>query len=76
MAKQVTDIKRLTKDVELEMRVEDWCGYEIRFANVDGEWMAIMQDVARALNMKGYHLSERIPDSEQLRIPIQASDIG
>lgn len=71
MAKQVTDVRRLTKDVELETRTEDWCGNEIRFVNVDGEWMAVLHDVALALNMKGYHLSERIPDSEMLRVPIK-----
>lgn len=76
MTKQVTDVKRLTKETRLEIRIEEWCGYDIHFVNVDGEWLAVLKDVANALNMKGFHLSERIPDSEMLRVPIHVSDIG
>lgn len=65
------NVKRLSKDTELETRVENWCGYDIHFVNFEGEWMAVLKDVAMALNMKGYHLAERIPDSEMLKVPMK-----
>ena len=33
------------------MRVENWCGYEIRFVEVDGEWWAILKDICDALGL-------------------------
>ena len=30
------------------MRVEIWCGYDIRFVEVNGEWYAILKDKRQA----------------------------
>ena len=30
------------------MRVENWCGYDIRFVEVNGEWYAILKDKCAA----------------------------
>ncbi len=32
------------------MKVENWNNYKIRFAEVDGEWLAVAKDVANALD--------------------------
>ena len=34
------------------MRVENWCGYDIRFVEVNGEWYAILKDICDALGLK------------------------
>lgn len=31
-----------------EMKIENWCGYDIRFINIDGEWWAILKDICDA----------------------------
>lgn len=39
------------------MRVENWCGYDIRFVEVDGEWMAILKDVCDALGLVAFKVA-------------------
>lgn len=34
------------------MRIEKWCGHEIRFIEVKGEWWAVATDVCQALGLK------------------------
>lgn len=29
----------------MDIRVENWCGYDIRFVEQDGEWWAILKDI-------------------------------
>lgn len=46
-----------------EMKIENWCGYNIRFINIDGEWWAILKDICDALNLKTKDVAQRInPD--------------
>lgn len=71
MEKNQFNIKRLTKEVELEMRNEEWCGYNIRFFNIEGEWMAVLKDVADAVGIQTAKLAQRIPDQEMLRVPVK-----
>lgn len=45
------------------MKVENWCGYDIRFINIDGEWWAILKDICDALNLRTKDVAQRIsPD--------------
>ena len=45
------------------MRTENWCGYDIRFIEIDGEWYAILKDICDALKLKAKDVSQRInPD--------------
>lgn len=48
-----------------EIRIEEWCGYEIRFIKCDGEWMAILKDVCDALNLRTDAVANRL-DSDML----------
>lgn len=31
------------------MRVEKWCGHDVRFVEIDGEWWAVIDDIYKAL---------------------------
>ena len=46
-----------------EMKIENWCGYDIRFININDEWWAILKDICDALNLKTKDVAQRInPD--------------
>ena len=42
------------------MRVENWNGHTIRFVEKDGEWWAVLADVANALELEAKHINERL----------------
>ena len=56
------------------MRIENWCGYNIRFIEQDGEWWAILKDICDALKLKTWHVSERL-DPDML-IKVKVCDLG
>lgn len=58
-----------------EMRIEKWCGYDIRFIKYDGEWWAILKDICDALGLKTFKISQRLSPEMMERIPIEVSDI-
>ena len=58
------------------MRIENWCGHEIRFIEKDGEWWAILKDICDALKLKSKHVSQRL-DSDMLeRVLVETSEDG
>lgn len=45
------------------MRTENWCGHDIRFVEINGEWWAILKDICDALKLKTFDVSQRLsPD--------------
>ena len=56
------------------MKIENWCGYNIRFIEQDGEWWAILKDICDALKLKTWGVSERL-DPDML-IKVNVSDLG
>ena len=54
------------------MRKESWCGYEIRFVKVNGEWYAILKDICDALNLRTDKVASRLdPDMlERVRVDV------
>lgn len=58
-----------------EMRTENWCGYEIRFIEKDGEWWAILKDICDALNLKTFKVSQRLDPSMLTRVKVETCDI-
>ena len=45
------------------MRTENWCGYDIRFVEINGEWWAILKDICDALGLRTAKIAERLsPD--------------
>lgn len=56
------------------MRTEGWCGHEIRFVEVNGEWYAILKDICDALRLRTDAIASRL-DSDMLeRVLIETSD--
>ncbi|MBO5319021.1 MAG: hypothetical protein J6B01_04950 [Ruminococcus sp.] len=53
------------------MRIENWCGHEIRFIERDGEWWAILKDICDALNLKTFKISQRLDPDMLIRIPVE-----
>ena len=56
------------------MRIENWCGYDIRFVEIDGHWYAILKDICDALHLRTAKIAERLDPSmlERVRIPSKA----
>lgn len=48
------------------IRVENWCGYSIRFVEHDGAWYAVLKDICDALGLRTDNTKLRI-DSLHLR---------
>lgn len=57
------------------MRVENWCGYDIRFVEQNGEWYAILKDICRALDLKTFKVSQRLDSDMMTRVRIDSCDI-
>lgn len=56
------------------MRTESWCGHDIRFVEVDGEWWAILKDICDALRLRTDAIARRL-DSDMLeRVLVESSD--
>lgn len=53
------------------MRVENWCGYDIRFVEIDGEWWAILKDICDALDLKTFKVSQRLDPDMMIRVPVE-----
>lgn len=58
------------------MKIENWCGHNIRFMEVNGEWYAILKDICDALGLKTFHVSQRLDSTMLERVKVGASDIG
>lgn len=54
------------------MRTENWCGYDIRFIEIDGEWYAILKDICDALRLRAKDVSQRISPNMLERVRIEA----
>lgn len=56
------------------MRVENWCGYDIRFVEINGEWWAILKDICDALDLHTFKVSQRLDPSMLERVSVEVSD--
>jgi prophage antirepressor-like protein len=59
------------------VRTENWCGYDIRFIEINGEWYAILKDICDALKLRAKDVSQRISPNmlERVRIEAGSSDL-
>ena len=56
------------------MRTESWCGHDIRFVEVNGEWYAILKDICDALRLRTDAIASRL-DSDMLeRVIVETSE--
>lgn len=56
------------------MRTENWCGYDIRFIEIDGEWYAILKDICDALRLRTDKIASRLSPSMLERVLVDTSD--
>lgn len=56
-------------------KVEKWCGYDIRFVEINGKWMAVLKDICDALDLRAYKVSQRLDPRLLERVSIEVSDI-
>lgn len=56
------------------MKIETWCGHDIRFIEINGEWWAILKDICDALKLQSKHVAERLDPSMLERVKVEASD--
>lgn len=57
-----------------EIRTENWCGHNIRFVEVNGEWWAILKDICDALDLRTDKVASRLDPDMMERIKIETSD--
>lgn len=58
----------------MNMRTENWMGYEIRFIEQDGEWWAILKDICDALALRTDKVAQRLDSDMLTRILVEVSD--
>ena len=58
------------------IRTENWCGYDIRFIEINGEWWAILKDICDALKLKTKDVSQRIGPEMLERVLVYVSNDG
>lgn len=56
------------------IRTENWCGYNIRFIEHNGEWWAILKDICDALDLRTDKVAYRLDPSMLERILVEVSD--
>lgn len=56
------------------MRTENWCGYDIRFVEINGEWWAILKDICDALKLRTDKIAGRLDPSMLERVLVEASN--
>lgn len=59
----------------MNIRVENWQGYEIRFVEQDGKWLAILKDICAALGLQTFKVSQRLGKDMVTKVAIDVSDI-
>lgn len=57
------------------MRIENWCGYDIRFVEIDGEWWAILKDICDALKLRTDGIASRLDLSMLERVLVETSNV-
>ena len=58
------------------MRTESWCGHDIRFVEVNGEWYAILKDICDALRLRSKDISQRLDPDMMERVCVETSEDG
>ena len=56
------------------LKIENWCGHDIRFVEINGEWWAILKDICDALNLRTAKIAERLEPSMLERVLVEAND--
>ena len=57
------------------MKTENWCGYDIRFVEINGEWWAILKDICDALRLRTDKIASRLEPSMLERVRVETADL-
>ena len=58
------------------IRIENWCGNDIRFVEISCEWYAILKDICDALNLRTKDISQRLHPDMLERVLVEVSEDG
>ena len=58
------------------IRIENWCGNNIRFVEINCEWYAILKDICDALNLRTKDISQRLHPDMLERVLVEVSEDG
>ena len=58
------------------IRIENWCGNDIRFVEINCEWYAILKDICDALNLRTKDISQRLHPDMLERVLVEVSEDG
>lgn len=56
------------------IRVENWCGYEIRFVEHEGSWYAVLKDICDALKLRTCDVKLRIESEHLEKLAVSCVD--
>ncbi len=56
------------------MKIENWCGHDIRFVEINGEWWAILKDICDALKLRTDGIAQRLDPSMLERVLVETSN--
>lgn len=55
------------------MITDNWCGYDIRFVQMDdGEWWAVLKDICDALDLDTWHVSQRLYPDDMDKVTVDS----
>ncbi|HBI71638.1 MAG TPA: phage repressor protein [Lachnospiraceae bacterium] len=57
----------------MNIRIETWAGHKIRFVEKDGEWWAVLADIAAALDLTAKRINERLPKDVVSNAPLSTA---
>ena len=58
------------------IRIENWCGNDVRFVEINCEWYAILKDICDALNLRTKDISQRLHPDMLERVLVEVSEDG
>lgn len=56
------------------IRVENWCGYDIRFVEYEGSWYAVLKDICDALKLRTCDVKLRIESKHLIKTAVECLD--
>ena len=56
------------------IRIENWCGYDIRFVEHEGSWYAVLKDICDALELRTDKVKLRIDPLHITKLEVQCTD--
>lgn len=65
----------MRKIKEKDIRIENWCGYDIRFVNIRGSWYAVLKDLCDALGLRTDAVNQRLDPDMLEKVVVPTSDI-